>query len=262
MKAKTVVVAAAWLLAAPAWAAPAWAAPAPDGLLTRMQALKTSYPTRVSIAKMHGRSAYFVNTQNFQTPAKADQFRVALLKALGTNTVRAWNTTDWLQVGTGTGTNSALSAANQGKHFALFNHFVDEPWVLPCSEETCVLIKLSNAQLKNSQGKGFDQYMTAIRTDFTKALGETIYNGDYNGPPFVTGRKTSGHNCTSWFTNWLERKVGGGLEYGADPGTWCQSTARGSATPVRGLLVFNHPHAPANGATVPSNFNLYWGDVH
>jgi hypothetical protein len=253
---RTALIAAACLLAAPAWAAQ------PDGLMTRMQALKTTYPTRVTIANLHNRPAYFVNTQSFQTPAKAEAFRVALLKALGTNTVRAWNTTDWLQVGTGKGTNSALGAANQGKHFALFNHFRDYEWALPCSEETCVLIKLTNKQLKNSQGKGFDQYMNAIRSNFSGALGETIYNGDWDGPPFVTGNRNSGHNCTSWFTNWLERFVGGGLEYGADPGTWCQSTARSHATPLRGMLIFNHPHAPANGATLPSNFNLYWGDVH
>jgi hypothetical protein len=262
--AKTALLAMATLmLSTSAWAAPATTTyTSTDGLPARMKALQTANPGRVTIAKMNGKPVYFVNTQNFSTSAKAEQFRVAVLKALGTNTVRAWNTTDWLQVGTGMGINKSLSAANQGKHFALFNHFVDQPWALPCSEETCVLIKLTNAQLKNKSGKGFDQYMTAIRNDFYGTLGETEYNGDYNGPPFVTGRTSSKHNCTSWFTNWLQKKVGGGLEYGADPGSWCQSTARSGATPVRGLLVFNHPNTPTEGAKLPSSFNLYWGDVH
>jgi hypothetical protein len=240
----------------------AWAKPKEDGLLTRMTALKAAYPGRVTIAKLHGRPAYFVNAQGFETSAKAETFRLAVLKALGTNTVRAWNTTDYLQVGTGVGPNASLCATNQGKHFALYNHFRDSAWQLPYAEETCVLFKLTNAQLKNKQGKGFDQYLNAIRSDFGGTLGETRYNGDWNGPPFVTGNRSSGHNCTSWFTNWMERFVGGGLEYGADPGTWCQSTARSTATPIRGLLIFNHRNPPADGAKLKSSFGLYWGDVH
>ena len=232
-----------------------------DTLLVRMQALKARYPGQVTIATLARRPAYFVKTTNLDA-TQTERFRTDLLKALGTNTIRAWNTTDWLQCGTGVGTNRKLSSQNQGKHFALYNTFRDYTWALPSSEETCVLLKVSNNQLSNSRGKGFDQYINAIRSDFYGALGETDYNGDYDGPPFVTDNPSGKHNCTSWFTNWFKKFVGGGMQYGADPGSWCEDTALSSARPVRGLLVFNHPHTPQDGAQLPSNFQLYWGDVH
>lgn len=233
-----------------------------DSLYYRMKSLQRSYPNQVSIAFMHNRPAYFLKTTDLGQ-SQTTQFRKDLLKTLGTNTLRAWNTTDWLQVGTGTGSNPKLSQQNQGKHFALYNHFRDNTWQLPTGQQSCVLVKLKNSQMKNSRGKGFDQYMNAIRSDFSGALGRTDYNGDWNGPPFVTGRANSAHNCTSWFTSWLKQEVGRGFRYGADPGSWCISTARSSsAKGVRGLMVFNHPNTPQNNARLSSNFQLYWGDVH
>lgn len=232
-----------------------------DSLQRRMEKLRTRYPNQVSIAYMNNRPAYFIKTDNMSTK-QASTFRNALLYTLGTNTLRIWNTTDWLQVGTGKGSNKKLSSENRGKQFALYNHFRDMSWSLPEGQETSVLVKLKNTQLQNPRGKGFDQYINAIRNDFQGTLGETDYNGDYSGPPFVTGDPQSKHNCTSWMTNWLKREVGGGFRYGADPGSWCISTASNPTSAVRGLLVFNHPNTPQNGAQLQSSFPLHWGDVH
>jgi len=241
--------------------------------LTRVKRLQTRYPGQINIATMNRRPAIFVSTKFGQgdyynwTPAqqaKFEAFRKDLLKALGTNTVQAFNPVgdDYLHVGTGTGTSTKLAAANKGRVINLYGNLHDEPYDLPdpSTERTCVLVNLTNKQLTNTQGKGFDQYLTAIRNDYNTNgnMDQTLGAVEYNGgtPPFVSGRSDGTHNCTSWFTSWLQKFVGGGFYYGADPPSWCRSTSTCSARALRGMLIFNHANPPQDGQSIPNSFPL------
>lgn len=255
-KATFLVAAAAALL----WSS--FAEASEQTFMRRMYALRAKYRGHVHIAQMNNKPAVFINTDFGQgdyyswtsaQQTKFKSFRKDLLKTLGTNTLQLWNPVggDWLHVGTGTGYNNKLAADNKGKTIKLYSYYGANDFEVPTpgTERTALMVKLKNTQL----GK-FNTYLEKIKTDFEGTLGETEYNGGV--PPYVSGRSTGSHNCTSWMTSWLQKEVGGGLSYGADPPSWCRWTARSDATPLRGVIVFNHPNAPHTGQTVPSNFPL------
>lgn len=232
----------------------------------RLFDLRAQYRGHVHIARMNGKPAVFINTDFGQgsyrrwTPAQKrrfQRFQKDLLKTMGTNTLQLWNPVgdDWLRVGTGTGRNQRLAAENKGQKIKLYNRYESNPFIIPepGTQRSTVMVKLKNPQLSK-----LNAYLEAIKSDFRGTLGRTDYYGGV--PPYVSGRADGAHNCTSWMTSWLEKEVGGGLDYGADPPSWCRATARYSnhIQPVRGVLVFNHPNAPHTGQSIPYNFPLHF----
>jgi hypothetical protein len=261
---------------------PTGADASPATFLRRMYRLRSKYRGHVHIAKMDmGRSrdkrpAIFINTDfgrgEFHTWTSAQQqkfnsFQRDLSKALGTNTIRIWNPHepgtdqggDWLQVASCKGYNPRLEPQNRNKHWSCYSSIREREPALPQpgQEQTNVLVKLKNPQLT-----AFNKYINAIKRDYRGTLGETNYNG--GTPPYVSGRSTGSHNCTSWMTSWLKKEVGNGFRYGADPPSWCKSTACDPyARSVRGVVVFNHPNAPHTGQTISRNFQLsFAGEVN
>lgn len=277
---KALLVGAAALTAIAAMPAPAQARY--QSFLSRLYSLRSSYRGHVHIAKMDmggtnsKRPVIFINTDfgsgSYHTwtaaqKQKFNTFQADLSKALGTNTVRIWNPHergtdqggDWLQVASCKGTNTRLDAANRNKHWSCYSSIYERDATIPMpgTEQTVLTVKLKNPQLTK-----FNTYINAIKADYRGTLGETDYNG--GTPPYVSGRSTGSHNCTSWMTSWLTKHVGNGFRYGADPPSWCARTGRDpEARSVRALLVFNHPNAVHTGQTIPRDFQLsFAGEVN
>jgi hypothetical protein len=230
--------------------------------VARMYSLREQYRGFVHIATKGGKPAIFINTdfgvgqyENWSEAQKArfQKFRSELLAVLGTNTLQLWNPVgdDWLHVGMGTGGSRLLDQENKGQTLKLYDYHTLHEFEIPTpgTERTTVLVKLTNPQLAK-----YNTYLRGIKTDFYGTLGETEYNGGI--PPYVSGRPDGTHNCTSWMTSWLTKEVDRDLRYGADPPSWCRSTARGDAQALRGILVFNHPNAPHTGEVIDNAFPL------
>jgi hypothetical protein len=121
-------------------------------------------------------------------------------------------------------------------------------------ERTVAMIKLDNTQLTE-----LNTYLTAIADDFEGTLGPADYYG--GTPPYFGG---TDHNCTSWFSNFLNRKVSTEFSTHANPASMLRSITRGNyqgktAQAFRALLVFNHANPPAKGATISRDFPLEFG---
>ena len=253
----------------------------------RLKDFAQKYPTQVTLATKQGKPAIFLNTQVCQTEAKATAFYGDLYSTLGLNTIMIWNPAgdNYFHLAFGTGTNANLDSQYHAKAMRLYSciHIwditagnmkeecesdddYDEDDYVDLNEDPCfdsyqvgaeravALIKLSNAQLKD-----LNTYLNAIQDDFVGTLGPAEYNG--GTPPYFGG---SEHNCTSWFTIWLNKKVSTKFPTSANPASLMQSVTTGGysgqlADEFRALLVFNHANPPQSGATIPKSFPLDFG---
>lgn len=119
------------------------------------------------------------------------------------------------------------------------------------------LIELSDSQISE-----LNSYMAAI-TDHPEA---NLGPGDPNGgvPPYLSGDPDGKHNNTSWFSEWLNRKVSPQFPNMHNPAQLIRAYTTGGpdgqlADSFRGLMVFNHDTPPASGANVPKDIPLDFG---
>jgi hypothetical protein len=125
------------------------------------------------------------------------------------------------------------------------------------AERAVALILLTNAQMTL-----LNDYLVAITDDPDTNLGPSEYNGGV--PPYFTGDPDGKHNCTSWFSEWLHRKVSYEWPVYYNPAALMKAYTTGGysgqlASQFRALLVFNYHTPPASGATVPENIALDFG---
>jgi hypothetical protein len=153
------------------------------------------------------------------------------------------------------------------------DEYEDEIWDCP-AYETCVEDCVSGCGsttaeravalivLSDDQMVLLNTYLAAITDDPSTNLGPSSYNGGV--PPYFTGDPNGKHNCTSWFSEWIHRKVSSEFAVYYNPAALMKSWTTGGwsgqlATRFRGLLVFNHPTPPASGATISKSFPLDFG---
>jgi len=125
------------------------------------------------------------------------------------------------------------------------------------AERAVALIVISNAEMTL-----LDDYLAAITDEPSTNLGPSDYYGGV--PPYFTGDPNGKHNCTSWFSEWLYRKVSTEFPTYYNPAALLKAYTTGGysgqlAAKFRALLVFNHPNPPAHGATIPKSFPLDFG---
>lgn len=125
------------------------------------------------------------------------------------------------------------------------------------AERAVALIVLSNAHMEL-----LNEYLVAITDNPDENLGPSEYNGGV--PPYFTGDPDGKHNCTSWFSEWLSRKVSSQFPSYYNPAALLKAYTRGGysgqlADRFRALLVFNHPNPPQSGDTIPWDFPLDFG---
>jgi hypothetical protein len=269
-----------------------WAAdqapPPASGFAARLQAFAQKHPGHVTVASKQGRPAIFVKTSFSADESLVKTFFADLYAMLGGNTIMIWNPAgdNYFHLGLGIDDRKNLDATFRQKSIRLYSHFhvwdnslgnldescgegdyddeeneyldlVEDPCHDPDQidrERAVALIELSDAQLKD-----LSTYLGAIRDDFEGTLGPADYYGGV--PPYFGGEK---HNCTSWFTVWLNQRVSSAFPTSANPASLLQSVTTGGysgtlAKEVVGLLVFNHPNPPAAGAELPKSFPLDFG---
>jgi hypothetical protein len=252
----------------------------------RLQDFKQKYPTQVVLATKQGKPAIFVNTKVCTTEAQATAFYEDLYKTVGTSTIMFWNPAgeNYFHLAFAGGWNNEnLDDRFYFKAMRLYSHlhlwditagnmddecgygdyddqYVDEQ-TEPCfdsyqveRERAVALVKLDDAQLKS-----LNTYLEAIIDDFPGTLGPADYNG--GTPPYFGGTK---HNCTSWFTKWINKEVSSKFPTSANPASFLRSVTTGGyggqlAPEFRALLVFNHASPPQDGATIDQDFPLDFG---
>ena len=234
------------------------------------------------MASKAGKPAIFVDTKVCTTEALTRAFYDDLYSMSGANTVMIWNPAEENYFHLGLNNSAKLDSYYHNKSIRLYSHihiwdntlgnlddecdsnydedneyldYIDEP----CHdsyqvkrERTVAMIKLTNEQVTD-----LNTYLDEIVDDFDGTLGPAEYNG--GKPPYFGG---SQHNCTSWFTYFLNKKVSTQFSVHANPASMMKSYtgAWGSvATAYRALLVFNHPNPPQSGATLPASFPLEVG---
>jgi len=254
----------------------------------RVQALKAKYSSKVTLATKQGKPAIFVKTDSFSSESQTKAFYADLYKMVGGNTIMIWNPAgdNYFHLAFGQGyPNSKLSQKYYKKAMRLYSVIhvwdieggnldsecyddddYDEDSYVDWNDEVCIdddqvgaeravaLIKLTNTQLKE-----LDKYLNAIVDDFPGTLGPEEYNG--GTPPYFGG---SQHNCTSWFSVFLDRKVSSSYPTYANPASLMKSITTGGyngqlTSSFRALLVFNHSDPPQSGATISKNFPLDFG---
>jgi hypothetical protein len=248
----------------------------------RLTDFAAKYPTQVVLAKKAGKPAIFVDTKVCTTKALTKAFYADLNKMMGPNTLSLWNPAEENYFHLGLQDSTKLDEMYRNKSIRLYSHihiwdntlgnlddecdsnYDDDNEYLdyvedPCydsyqvkRERTVALVKLTNTQMVE-----LNTYLDAIVDDFDGTLGPAEYNG--GKPPYFGGSK---HNCTSWFTYFLNKKVSTQFSSHASPASMMKSYtgAWGSvATAFRALLVYNHPNPPASGATLSASFPLEVG---
>jgi len=252
----------------------------------RVKALAQKYPTQVTLATKQGKPAIFLDTRVCQTEAQATAFYGNLYAAVGLNTIMIWNPAgdNYFHLAFGTGTNANLDTVYHGKALRLYSHIhiwdatagnmdegcgdgdYDEEEYVDLEQDPCFdsyqveaqravgLITLTDAQLKD-----LNTCLNAIQDDFPGTLGPAEYNG--GTPPYFGGTQ---HNCTSWFSIWLNKKVSSTFSTSANPASLLRSVTTGGysgqlASEFTALVVFNHPSPPASGATIAKDFPLDFG---
>lgn len=229
--------------------------PSDRGFVQRMCALGQQYPGRVAVCKLNSRPAIFINSNFSGNTAQRDQFKSALLSALGSSTVHAYNDGGHLHVGTGKGGATQLRAAYQGRNIDLYDSLNLCDYSLPSYERSCVMFKLPSTALTK-----FDTYVNAIETDFEGTLGETVYEGQPAPPPYFSGNSSNAHNCTTWFSYFMRLKADRSVQSRHSPYMFTSKNAEANASSMRGVLVFNMQNAPAHGSDLASSFfqRLTW----
>lgn len=259
----------------------------PETFDQRLAAFKQKYPTQVIVAEKQGKPAIFVDTKVCTTEAEATAFYADLYKMVGSSTAMLWNPAgdNYFHLAFGAGPATSLDSYFQMKAIRLYScihiwdasagnleeecyddeeydedDYVDEN-LDACydsdqveRERAVALVELDDAQLKS-----LNTYLEAIMDDFEATLGPADYYG--GTPPYFGGSK---HNCTSWFTTWINKEVSSKYPTSANPASFLQSVTTGgwSGTLPPGfqaLLVFNHASPPQDGATIPKDFPLDFG---
>jgi hypothetical protein len=270
------------------WAGDAAPPPPASGFAARLQSFAQKYPGYVTLATKQGRPAIFVKTTFSADESTVKAFYADLYATIGGNTIMIWNPAgdNYFHLGLGIDDQKNLDAICRQKSIRLYSHFHvwdnslgnldeacsegdyddDEYSYLDLQEEPChdqsqidreravALIALSDAQMKD-----LNSYLGAISDDFEGTLGPADYYG--GTPPYFGGEK---HNCTSWFTVWLNQRVNSAFPTSANPASLMQSVTTGGwsgklAKEMVGLLVFNHPSPPKSGADLPASFPLDLG---
>ncbi len=255
-------------------------APATGTFADRLQAFAQRYPSLVVQASKLGRPAIFFKTPSFSNDeAKVKEVFGELWKLLGPNTIMIWNPAGDNYFHLGLPDSKSLDAMFRQRAIKLYSHFhvwndslgnLDEPasgeyeddYLDLVSdpvydqeqidrERTVALLTLTDAQLAQ-----LNTYLKAIADDFNGTLGPADFNGGV--PPYLGGDK---HNCTSWFTNWLNKYVSSSFPTSVNPASLVSSVIGGGwsgslAKEYLALLVFNHPSPPAAGTALPSSFPL------
>ncbi len=263
------------------WSVDAAPPPPASGFAARLQAFAQKHPGYVTLATKQGRPAIFVKTAFSADESYVKAFYADLYTMIGGNTLMIWNPAgdNYFHLGIGLDDKKNLDAMFRQKSIRLYSHFHvwdsslgnlddgcsegeyddEESSFLDLQEEPCfdrsqvdreravALIELSDAQMKD-----LGTYLDAIRDDFEGTLGPAEYNGGVQ------------HNCTSWFTVWLNQKVSSTFPTSANPASLMQSVTTGGwsgklAKEMIALLVFNHPSPPASGADLPKSFPLDFG---
>jgi len=228
--------------------------------VSRMMSLRQRYQGKVHVAKLNNRPAVFINTDfgqgsynSWTTEQKAqfNQFKRDLQKAVGANTLHAYNDGGHLHVGTGISSTSALASGYKGKNIDIYGslNLCDYSMARPGNNRTCVLFKLPTSKLRL-----FNTYVQAIENDFHGTLGRVEYNGRPAPPPYISGNSNNAHNCTTWLSYFLNKKVDSSVQNRHSPYTFCKYNSKGNANTMRGIMVFNHPNAPHTGQSLSSSF--------
>jgi|GEM_PF-2834075 hypothetical protein len=261
----------------------------------RVAAFAAKYPTMVTQATKQGRPAIFLKTTKLVEATAPDEDAIRAFYAdyyamLGTHTAMAWNPAGENYFHLWTPSGSQLSPRFRNVSMRLYSHFhvwnvalgnldnecydedddyddedatsdfVDSECLSEGdvgNERTVALLKMDSDQLTS-----LNTYLEAIDDDFYGTLGQVEFNG--GTPPYLGGGEDGQHNCTSWFSIWANQSLSSALPMYANPASLIRAYTQGSysgtlATPLRALVVFNHPDPPAEGADLDRNFPIEVG---